>query len=145
MEAAYYAAFDGLCCGIGGGHCLRSGKGNASSGRDRFSSRNLFAYGDGVIMAVEEQDCTSQMTTDARLARIEAMIHAVNQRLDEAILTQLRDHGKRIRELEDKLTEQQRICAIELGRQQGSKAMLTLLLSIAGAVGGLVASLLSKL
>lgn len=97
------------------------------------------------MATIDETDCTSNMTADARLARIEAMIHAINQRLDEAILTQLRDHGKRIRELEDRLTEQSQICAIELGRRQGSKAMLTLLLSIAGAAGGLVASLLSKL
>lgn len=94
---------------------------------------------------MEELDCTSAMTADARLARIEAMIHAINQRLDEAILTQLRDHGKRIRELEDKLTEQQKVCAIELGRQQGSKAMLTMLLSIAGAIGGLLGTVISKL
>lgn len=92
----------------------------------------------------QEHDCTSQMTADARLARIEAMIHAINQRLDEAILTQLRDHGKRIRELEDRLTEQSKICAIELGRQQGSKAMLTLLLSIAGAVGGVLGTVISR-
>lgn len=92
----------------------------------------------------DDNDNTGCMSADARLARIEAMIHAINQRLDEAILTQLRDHGKRIRELEDRLTEQSKICAIELGRQQGSKAMLTLLLSIAGAIGGLLGTFVSK-
>lgn len=91
-----------------------------------------------------DNECTSGMTADARLARIEAMIHAINQRLDEAILTQLRDHGKRIRELEDRLTEQQKLCAIELGRKQGSKAMLTLLLSIAGAIGGVLGTVVGK-
>lgn len=87
---------------------------------------------------------TNQMSTDARLARIEAMIVAINQRLDDAILTQLRDHGKRIRELEDKLTEQQKLCAIELGRKQGSKAMLTMLLSIAGAIGGVLGTIIGR-
>ncbi len=33
-------------------------------------------------------------------ARIEAMVAALSQRFDDAIMTQLRDHGKRIRELE---------------------------------------------
>lgn len=84
------------------------------------------------------------MSTDARLARIEAMIAAINQRLDDAILTQLRDHGKRINALEEKLVEQQKICAIELGRKQGSKAMLTLLLSMAGAVGGVLGTFFSR-
>lgn len=84
------------------------------------------------------------MSTDARLARIEAMITAINQRLDDAILTQLRDHGKRINALEEKLVEQQKICAIELGRKQGSKAMLTLLLSIAGALGGVLGTWISR-
>ena len=35
---------------------------------------------------------------EARLARIEALLE--NQRMDDAILTQLRDHGKRIAILE---------------------------------------------
>ncbi len=94
---------------------------------------------------MDTNDCNvGQMSTDARLARIEAMIVAINQRLDDAILTQLRDHGKRIRELEDKLTEQSKLCAIELGRKQGSKAMLTMLLSSAGAIGGLLGTLISR-
>lgn len=35
-----------------------------------------------------------------RLARIEAQIVGVNQRLDEVVITQLRDHGKRLQALE---------------------------------------------
>lgn len=89
-------------------------------------------------------DTPSSMSMEARLARIEAMIVAINQRLDDAILTQLRDHGKRIRDLEDKLTEQQKICAIELGRKQGSKAMLTMLLSVAGTVGAVLGNIIGR-
>lgn len=91
-----------------------------------------------------ELDTPSSMSMEARLARIEAMIVAINQRLDDAILTQLRDHGKRIRDLEDKLTEQQKICAIELGRKQGSKAMLTMLLSVAGTVGAVLGNIIGR-
>lgn len=95
-------------------------------------------------MSTVDLEHSGSMSTDARLARIEAMIVAINQRLDDAILTQLRDHGKRIRDLEDKLTEQQKICAIELGRKQGSKAMLTMLLSIAGAIGGVLGNIIGR-
>lgn len=91
-----------------------------------------------------ELDTPSGMSMEARLARIEAMIVAINQRLDDAILTQLKDHGKRIRDLEDKLTEQQKICAIELGRKQGSKAMLTMLLSVAGTVGAVLGNIIGR-
>lgn len=81
---------------------------------------------------------------EARLARIEAMLAALNQRLDEAILTQLKDHGKRIRELEDTLHEVQKAQAVEAGRHQGGKAMLSLLLSVAGAVGGIAGTLIMR-
>ena len=37
---------------------------------------------------------------EARLARIEALLEALNKRVDDAILTQLRDHGKRVSILE---------------------------------------------
>lgn len=37
---------------------------------------------------------------ESRLARIEALLEALNKRMDDAILTQLRDHGKRIAILE---------------------------------------------
>lgn len=37
---------------------------------------------------------------ESRLARIEALLEALNKRMDDAILTQLKDHGKRIAILE---------------------------------------------
>lgn len=37
---------------------------------------------------------------EARLARIEALLEALNKRMDDAILTQLRDYGKRVSILE---------------------------------------------
>lgn len=48
------------------------------------------------------KDCSSEraITTEGRLARVEAKLDAVNEKLDDAILSQLRDHGKRIGSLE---------------------------------------------
>lgn len=55
---------------------------------------------------------------ESRLSRIEALLEALNQRLDDAILTQLRDHGKRIRDLEDHISVMAETCARERGEQQ---------------------------
>ena len=40
------------------------------------------------------------MTPEERLARIEAQLAGLNQRLDEVVISQLRDHGMRIQALE---------------------------------------------
>lgn len=40
------------------------------------------------------------LQTESRLARIEAKLDALNERIDEAIVTQIRDHGKRLSALE---------------------------------------------
>lgn len=42
--------------------------------------------------------------TESRLARIEAKLDALNDRIDEALVTQIKDHGKRISALETRLT-----------------------------------------
>ena len=39
-------------------------------------------------------------TAEERLARIEAQLTGLNQRLDEVVITQLKDHGKRLGVLE---------------------------------------------
>ena len=41
-----------------------------------------------------------ELNHESRLARIEALLEALNKRMDDAILTQLRDHGKRVAILE---------------------------------------------
>lgn len=38
--------------------------------------------------------------TESRLARIEAKLDALGQRMDDAIVTQVKDHGKRLAALE---------------------------------------------
>lgn len=42
--------------------------------------------------------------TESRLARIEAKLDALNERIDEALVTQIKDHGKRIASLEQRMT-----------------------------------------
>lgn len=42
------------------------------------------------------------MSPEERLARIEAQLVGLNQRLDEVVISQLRDHGKRIQALENR-------------------------------------------
>ena len=42
------------------------------------------------------------MSPEERLARIEAQLAGLNQRLDEVVILQLRDHGKRIQALENR-------------------------------------------
>lgn len=39
-------------------------------------------------------------TAEERLARIEAQLAGLNQRLDEVVISQIRDHGKRLAALE---------------------------------------------
>lgn len=78
-------------------------------------------------------------------ARIEAMLAALSQRLDDAIITQLRDHGKRIRELEDHLARMSEVCAQERGKQSGSRATLALVVTAISGLGGCVGALVVRL
>ena len=77
---------------------------------------------------------------ESRLSRIEALLEALNQRLDDAILTQLRDHGKRIRDLEDHISIMAETCARERGERQGSRttAIITALSGVGGCIGAIV-------
>lgn len=40
------------------------------------------------------------VSPEERLARIEAQLAGLNQRLDEVVISQLKDHGKRLQALE---------------------------------------------
>lgn len=46
------------------------------------------------------QDCTAKRSPDERLAGIEVQLVGLNQRIDEVVISQLRDHGKRIAAIE---------------------------------------------
>lgn len=68
-----------------------------------------------------------EIATEGRLARLEGKVDSINEKLDEAILSQIKDHGKRIASLE-------RARAYSTGWVVG-----------AGAVAGAAASLVGKL
>lgn len=78
-----------------------------------------------------QKDCLTsrerEISNEGRLARVEEKVDAINGKLDDAIISQLKDHGKRIAELE-------RARAWSTGWVVG-----------AGAVAGGLASLASRL
>lgn len=77
-------------------------------------------------------------------ARIEAMLAALSQRLDDAIITQLRDHGKRIRELEEHIVRISEEFAQERGRQAGSRATIVVIMTTISGLGGFVGAMIGK-
>ena len=82
---------------------------------------------------------------ESRLSRIEALLEALNQRLDDAILTQLRDHGKRIRDLEDHISVMAETCARERGQQAGSRATLVFIMTVISSLGGCIGAAVGRL
>lgn len=81
---------------------------------------------------------------ESRLSRIEALLEALNQRLDDAILTQLRDHGKRIRDLEDHISVVAETCARERGQQAGSRATLVFIMTVISSLGGCIGAVVGR-
>lgn len=79
--------------------------------------------------------CDSQraITTAERLVKVEAQLTVIEKKLDDAILTQLKDHGKRIAALER--VEQRRI---------GSRTVVAAIVAACSSIGGVVAALLIK-
>ena len=69
-----------------------------------------------------------------RLVRIEEQLKALKAGFDEAILTQLKDHGKRLAALER--LEQRRI---------GGRMMLAALVAASSSAGGMIVALIGKL
>ena len=82
---------------------------------------------------------------ESRLSRIEALLETLNKRLDDAILTQLRDHGKRIRELEDHISVMAETCARERGEQAGSRATLMFVMTVISSLGGCIGAVVGRL
>lgn len=82
---------------------------------------------------------------ESRLSRIEALLETLNKRLDDAILTQLRDHGKLIRELEDHISVMAETCARERGEQAGSRATLMFVMTVISSLGGCIGAVVGRL
>lgn len=82
---------------------------------------------------------------EGRLTRIEAKVDAFSLRLEEVFVSQVRDHGKRIRETESLIQELRAELAEFKGKREGSKATLALILSIITGVAGAIGALISRL
>ena len=78
----------------------------------------------------------------AELSGLKAEVAGTNQRLDDIVITQLKDHGKRIRDLEDHISVMAETCARERGERQGSRttaiAIITALSGVGGCIGAIV-------
>ena len=86
-----------------------------------------------------------ELDLESRLSRIEALLEAFNKRLEDVILTQLRDHGKRVRDLEDRIAAMAETCARERGRQSGSRAALAVVMTVVSSFGGCLGAFVGRL
>lgn len=82
---------------------------------------------------------------ESRLSHIEGLLEGLQQRIDDGLLTQIRDHGKRIRELEGHVATISENCASERGKQNGSRTMLMMIIGLISSIGGVIGSLVGKL
>ena len=81
---------------------------------------------------------------EARLSRIEGLLQGLNQRIDDAVITQLHDHGKRIRELETHLSGISETCAVERGRSAGGRSAMAAMIAVISSIGGVVGAVVGK-
>lgn len=82
---------------------------------------------------------------EARLSKIEGILEDINNRLKEGLFGTLHEHGKRIRELEDRISRISEKCAAERGKIEGSKATVMAIMAVISSIGGLVGAMVSRL
>lgn len=80
----------------------------------------------------------------AEVSALAAEVRATNTRIDEAILTQVRDHGKRLRELEETVHAHALTLAEDHGRSAGRRATLAGIGAAIAAVCGMLGGLIGK-
>lgn len=80
----------------------------------------------------------------AEVSGLRAEVGGLRDLLSEAVISQQRDHGKRIRELDGRLTQLEIAQATEQGKSLGSKATWALIFSIVTGVSGFLGALISK-
>lgn len=81
----------------------------------------------------------------AEVSGLRAEVGGLRSLLSESVISQQRDHGKRIRELDDRLTEMEISQATEQGKSLGGKAMVTMFFTIISAASGFAGAVISKL
>lgn len=82
---------------------------------------------------------------EARLSKMEGILEDINKRLQEGLFGTLHEHGKRIREIEDRISHITEVCASERGRLEGSKATLMVIMTAISSIGGLIGAMVSRL
>lgn len=85
------------------------------------------------------------VANEGRLARIEAKVDAFSLRFEEVFVSQVRDHGKRLRENEALIQKLRSELAEIKGKRDGSKATVALIFSIVTGVSGFVGALISRM
>lgn len=81
----------------------------------------------------------------AEVSGLRAEVGGLRDLLSEAVISQQRDHGKRIREQDERLTKLEIAQAAEQGKSVGSKTTLALIFSIVTGVSGFVGALISRM
>lgn len=81
---------------------------------------------------------------EARLARMEAKMDALHARIDDVVVTQMKDLSKRTREMETEVRKLREDQAREEGKKAGSRAVLAAILAGVSACGGIVGAGISK-
>lgn len=87
---------------------------------------------------------TDNFDHEARLARMEAKMDALHARIDDVVVTQLRDQGKRMRELESEVRDLREDRAREDGKRAGSKAVLVGLFAGVSGLASIVGAMITK-
>lgn len=82
---------------------------------------------------------------ETRLAHIEEKIDALSGRFEDVIVTQQKDHGKRLREAETKIQAISEALSREEGKKEGAKAILILIGALVSSLGGIAGAIFSKL
>ncbi|GEM_PF-2030598 len=82
---------------------------------------------------------------EARLARIETKMDALHTRIDEVVVTQLKDQGKRMRDLESEVRDLREDRARNEGKKAGSKAVWVGLIAIVSAASSAISAVITKM
>lgn len=85
-----------------------------------------------------------QQTVEERLARIEEKMDAFGRRLEEVVVSQLRNQGKRLYELEGEVHSLREKLAHEQGMAAGRKAVWAVIFAVVSAAGGLAGAVLAR-
>ena len=79
-----------------------------------------------------------------RLAHIEEKIDSLANRFEEVIMTQQKDHGKRLRDAETRIQQIFEERAREAGKREGANGVLLILGALLSSLGGIFGAVITK-